>query len=161
MPDKAWPSIAVMGAGAVGCYFGGMLARAGAPVTLIGRPNHVEAINRDGLFIHSPHFQQHIPVAASTEVAAAGTAQVVLLCVKTPDTEEAARSLAPHLQRGAAAVSLQNGVDNIERIRSAANIDAIAAVVYVAVEMTGPGRVKHTGRGDLIVGDLPGRTPHA
>ena len=49
--DTTWPRIAVLGAGAVGCYFGGMLARAGAPVTLIGRPQHVEALARDGLWL--------------------------------------------------------------------------------------------------------------
>ena len=70
MEEGKWPAIAVMGAGAVGCYFGGLLARAGAPVTLIGRPHHVEAINRDGLFVESLHFRQHIPVSASTDVAA-------------------------------------------------------------------------------------------
>jgi 2-dehydropantoate 2-reductase len=154
-----WPRIAVLGAGAVGCYFGGMLARAGAPVTLIGRPKHVEAINRNGLFFEGLRFQQTIRVAASTETAAARDAEIVLFCVKTLDTEEAARSLAPHLAPGAAVISLQNGVDNVLRIRSAAGIDAIAAVVYVAAAMTEPGHVRHSGRGDLILGDLPGRDP--
>jgi len=153
-----WPRVAVLGAGAVGCYFGGMLARAGAPVTLIGRPPHVGAITRHGLFFDGLHFQQYIPVSASTQVSAASDAEIVLFCVKTPDTEQAAKSLAPHLAPGAAVISLQNGVDNVERIRSAANIDAFAAVVYVAAAMTGRGRVKHSGRGDLILGDLPGRS---
>jgi 2-dehydropantoate 2-reductase len=143
-----------MGAGAVGCYFGGMLARAGAPVTLIGRPQHVEAITRNGLLLESIHFHEHIPVSASTDVAAVRNAEIVLLCVKTPDTEEVARSLAPHLANGAIVLSLQNGVDNVERMRAAARIEAIAAVVYVAAEMTAPGCVKHGGRGDLIIGDL-------
>jgi 2-dehydropantoate 2-reductase len=149
-----WPRVAVMGAGAVGCYFGGMLARAGAPVTLIGRPLHVEAIARDGLFLDAMRFQQQIPVAASTEVGAARGAELILFSVKTLDTEEAAKSLAPHLSPGATVLSLQNGVDNVERIRAAAKIEALAAVVYVAAEMTAPGRVKHSGRGDLIIGDL-------
>jgi len=155
--EDKWPAIAVLGAGAVGCYFGGMLARAGASVTLIGRPQHVEAITRDGLFVESFHFRQHIPVSASTDVAAVRGAQVVLLCVKTPDTEEAARSLAPHVAAETVVVSLQNGVDNAERFRSAVGIEAIPAVVYVAAEMTAPGRVKHSGRGDLILGNLSGR----
>jgi 2-dehydropantoate 2-reductase len=149
--------IAVVGAGAVGCYFGGMLARAGVPVTLIGRPEHVEAITRDGLFIDSTHLQQRIPVSASSQINAARDAELILMCVKTPATIEAAKSLAPHLARGALVLSLQNGVDNIERIRSAARIEAFPAVVYVAAEMSGPGRVKHTGRGDLIIGDLLGQ----
>jgi 2-dehydropantoate 2-reductase len=135
-----------------------MLARAGAPVTLIGRPPHVEAITRYGLFFDGLHFQQQIPVSASAQVSAARDAEIVLFCVKTLDTEAAAKSLAPHLAPSAAVISLQNGVDNVERIRSAAKIDAFAAVVYVAAAMTAPGRVKHCGRGDLILGDLPGRS---
>ena len=157
MEGNLWPRIAVLGAGAVGCYFGGMLARAGATVTLIGRPPHVGAITRDGLFFDGLHFQQQIPVSASAEVSAARDAEIVLFCVKTLDTEEAAKSLAPHLAPSAAVISLQNGVDNVERIRSAAEIDAFAAVVYVAAAMTAPGHVKHSGRGDLVLGDLPGR----
>jgi 2-dehydropantoate 2-reductase len=152
-----WPPIAVLGAGAVGCYFGGLLARAGAPVTLIGRAQHVEAIRRNGLFLNSLHFQEHIPVAAATDSAAAANALVVLFCVKTPDTEEAARALAPHLASVAVVVSLQNGVDNVERIRASAQIDAVPAAVYVAAEMTAPGSVKHTGRGDLVLGVTQGR----
>ncbi len=155
--EENWPRLAVLGAGAVGCYFGGMLARAGAPVTLIGRPLHAGAIARHGLFFDGLQFQQQIPVSASTEISAVEDAKVVLFCVKTLNTEEAARSLAPHLAPNATVISLQNGVDNVERIRSASNIDAFAAVVYVAAAMTAPGRVKHSGRGDLILGDLPGR----
>jgi 2-dehydropantoate 2-reductase len=150
--DETWPKVAVLGAGAVGCYFGGMLARAGAPVTLIGRPHHVAALARDGLWLEGLHFQEWVPLGASISAEAARGAAVVLLAVKSFDTEEAARSLAPHLAPGAVVLSLQNGVDNVERIRAAAGIDALAAVVYVAAAMTGPGRVRHSGRGDLIVG---------
>lgn len=156
--DK-WPRIAVMGAGAVGCYFGGMLARAGAPVILIGRPPHVEVMQRDGLHVESLHFQKQVPVTASVDASAARGADIVLVCVKTLDTETAAKSLAPHLGRKTIVLSLQNGVDNVERIRSAAGIEAIPAVVYVAAEMTAPGRVKHSGRGDLVIGALPGQDP--
>ena len=156
MREQTWPRIAVLGAGAVGCYFGGMLARAGAPVTLIGRPHHVEALGRDGLWLETLHFQERVPVAASVAVEAARDAALVLLCVKTLDTEEAARSLALCLSPGAVVLSLQNGVDNVERIRAAGGFEALPAVVYVAAAMTGPGRVKHTGRGDLVVGDPKG-----
>ena len=157
MEENGWPRIAVLGAGAVGCYFGGMLARAGAPVTLIGRPPHVAAITSHGLFLDSLHFQEQIPVSASSQVSAVADAEIVLFCVKTLNTEDAAKALVPHLSPGAALISLQNGVDNVERIRSTTQIDAYAAVVYVAAAMSAPGRVKHSGRGDLILGDLPGR----
>jgi len=158
--------VAVVGAGAVGCYFGGMLARAGVPVTLIGRAFHVEAIQRDGLFLERSDFQGYVRSDADVHIEAVRKAAIVLLCVKTVDTESAAVALAPHVGDGAILVSLQNGVDNVERIRRATGIDAIPAVVYVAVEMTGPGRVTHSGRGDLIIGELlsstrrPGRLEH-
>lgn len=141
-----------MGAGAVGCYFGGMLARAGAPVTLIGRPQHVDAIGRDGLRIESIHFDEHIPIAASIDVDAVRDAQIVFVSVKTPDTETAAQAMAPHLAADAVIVSLQNGVDNASRIRLHLHQEVVPAVVYVAAEMVGPGHIRHTGRGDLIVG---------
>src|SRR5947209_18720622 len=155
--DLSWPKVAVFGAGAVGCYFGGMLARAGAPVTLIGRPHHVDAISRDGLWLDTLHYHERVQVHAVTEVQAARDAAVVLLPVKTLDTEQAARALAPHLAPGAIVLSMQNGVDNVERIRGVAGIAALPTVVYVAVAMTEPGRVRHTGRGDLVVGDPHGR----
>jgi 2-dehydropantoate 2-reductase len=154
-----WPSIAVMGAGAVGCYFGGMLARAGAPVTFIGRPLHVESIAKLGLLLETAKFQQRLKAMATTKLEAARDADVVLFCVKALDTEDAAKALAPHLAKDALVVSLQNGVDNAERMRAAAGIDAIPAVVYVAAEMIAPGHVKHNGRGDLVIGELP-RTVH-
>lgn len=159
MEEEKFPAIAVMGAGAVGCYFGCMLARAGAPVTLIGRQPHIEAITRNGLILESGSARHCVSVSASTDASAARGTTIVLLCVKTPDTEDAIKALVPHLANGAVVVSLQNGVDNIERIRAAAGIEAIPAVVYVGAEMAAPGHVKHTARGDLIIGDLPQHSP--
>jgi 2-dehydropantoate 2-reductase len=70
--------IAAMGAGAVGCFYGGMLARAGHDVVLIGRPRHVEAIERQGLRLETQSFDEHVRVAASTEGIAVQGAQLVL-----------------------------------------------------------------------------------
>ena len=151
--------VAIVGAGAVGCYFGGMLARAEIAVTLIGRARHVEAIRREGLFIERKDFQEFVRLEAETEIRAVGRATIVLLSVKTVDTETAAAAIAPHLQPGALLVSFQNGVDNVERIRHATGVDAIPAVVYVAVAMSGPGRVQHSGRGDVILGELSSGNP--
>ena len=145
-------TIAVMGAGAVGCYYGAMLARAGHEVTLVGRPQHVEAIRRDGLHLESAAFQGHVPAAASTSADAVAGADVVLFCVKSTDTDPAATAIAPHLGKGSIVLSLQNGVDNVERLQAALPCEVIAAVVYVATEMSGPGRVKHLGRGELVIG---------
>jgi 2-dehydropantoate 2-reductase len=145
--------VAVFGAGAVGCYFGGMLARAGVPVTLIAREHHVAAIERDGLFLEGVRIQEHIKVRATTNVSAAHDADVVLFSVKTVDTERAATLLGPQLRRNAVLLSLQNGIDNVERIRSAAGIAAVPSVVYVGAAMAGPGHVRHSGAGNLILGN--------
>ena len=142
---------AVVGAGAVGCYYGGMLARAGIPVTLIGRPVHVEAMRRDGLRITTASFDEHVPVEASTEAAAVAGAALVLVCVKSPDTEPTGHELAPHLAPGARILSLQNGVDNAARLQAVLGRPVAPAVVYVASEMGGPGHVRHMGRGELVI----------
>jgi 2-dehydropantoate 2-reductase len=156
--EREWPKIAVMGAGAVGSFFGGMLARAGAPVTLIGQAPQMEAVTRSGLFLDSIHFQENISVNAATNCAALGDAAIVLICVKTGDTEEAARQIMGQLAPGTIVVSLQNGVDNVERIRAASGIEALSAAVYVAVEVTAPGRIRHTGAGHLAIGDFWNRS---
>jgi 2-dehydropantoate 2-reductase len=149
--SENWPRIAIVGAGAVGGYFGGMLARAGAPVVMIGRQSFVDAVRKNGLLLDTLQFKETVRVEASTELAAARGADLVLFCVKTTDTESTARSLAPLLPSSATVVSLQNGVDNAEKLR-AAGIDAFSAVVYVAASVPEPGRVKHVGRGDLVIG---------
>ena len=143
--------IAVMGAGAVGCYYGGMLARAGHDVVLIGRPQHVEAVERQGLRLETQTFDEHIRVSASTEGSAVEGAQLVLFCVKSTDTESGAAAIKPHLATDAWVLSLQNGVENADRLRALLPQEVTAAVVYIGVEMAGPGHVRHHGRGELVI----------
>jgi len=154
-----WPAVAVVGAGAVGCYFGGMLAQAGAPVTLIGRPAHMEAIGGGGLVVEKAAGCQRIPVRATSDMAGVHGSQVVLFSVKTVDTETAARQMGPFLSPGATVLSLQNGVDNVDRIYAATGLRAVPVAVYVAVSMSAPGRLKHAGRGDLVMGHRRGWPP--
>jgi 2-dehydropantoate 2-reductase len=143
--------IAVMGAGAVGCYYGFKLARAGHDVVLIGRPQHVEAIERHGLRLETQSFDEHIRVSASTEGSAVQGAQLVLFCVKSNDTESGAAAIKPHLAPDALVLSLQNGVENAGRLRALLPQEVVAAVVYVGTEMAGPGHVRHHGRGELVI----------
>ena len=141
-----------MGAGAVGGYYGAMLARAGHEVTLIGRPQHVEEVKRSGLRLETRAFDERVRMQASTEPQAAGDAQLILFCVKSPDTEAAGRALGPHVAPDAVILSLQNGVDNAERLAAVLEREVIPAVVYVATEMAGAGHVRHHGRGELVIG---------
>ncbi|HRM48264.1 MAG: ketopantoate reductase family protein [Alicycliphilus sp.] len=158
-PDTSAPRLvfAVMGAGSVGCYFGALLARAGHTVTLIGRQAHVQAITAHGLRLQSATLDEHVRLSASTEAKAVAGADVVLLCVKSTDTETAARQIQPHLAPGALVLTLQNGVDNDERVRAMLGPaqPVAAAVVYVATAMAGPGHVRHFGRGDLLIAPSP------
>jgi 2-dehydropantoate 2-reductase len=145
----------VLGAGAVGCYYGGMLARAGHPVVLIGRPVHVDAIASNGLRFETKAFSEFVKAEASTAPEAVRGAKLVLFCVKSTDTETAAAQIAPHLDKDAVVINLQNGVDNTERIQSRVPCPVVPAAVYVASEMAGPGHLKHHGRGDLVIGSNP------
>jgi 2-dehydropantoate 2-reductase len=154
----AWPKIAVVGAGAVGGYFGGMLARAGASVVMIGRAPFVEAVTKNGVLLDTLHFKESVRVQAAIELESVRGAEVVLFCVKTTDTAETARALAPLLARDVIVISMQNGVDNAEQIRAASGIDALGAVVYVAASVPHPGTIKHVGRGDLVIGPRNART---
>jgi 2-dehydropantoate 2-reductase len=147
-----WPRIAVVGAGAVGGYFGGMLARAGAQVTFIGRPAFVDAVRENGLFLDTVQFREHVKVQASTDLTTAQDAGIILFCVKTTDTTETARALAKVLSNDAVIVSMQNGVDNAEQIAAASGLKALPAAVYVAASVPAAGTVKHVGRGDLVLG---------
>jgi len=147
-------STAVVGAGAVGSFYGAMLARAGHPVTLIARPAHVQAIEREGLRLQMGGRTEAIRVAARTGLDAVCGADLVLFCVKSTDTESVASQLAPHLDDDALVVSLQNGVENAATIARAVRQVVVPAVVYVATAMPEPGLVTHHGRGDLVVGAL-------
>lgn len=148
--------VAVLGAGAVGCFYGGMLARAGHRVTLIGRPRHVQVIEAQGLRMQTLAFDETVQVQASTDASAVAGADLVLFAVKSPDTETAGAQMREHLQPGALVLCLQNGVDNAERLRAVLpGVHVAAAVVYVATEMAGPGHLRHHGRGELVIEPSP------
>ena len=148
--------VAVLGAGAVGCFYGGMLARAGHPITLIGRPQHVQAFQTQGLRMQTQSFDETVQVTASTEASAVAGADLVLFAVKSPDTESAGEQMRAHLKPGALVLCLQNGVDNAERLRAVLpGVQVAAAVVYVATEMAGPGHLRHHGRGELVIEPSP------
>ena len=149
---REWPRIAVVGAGAVGGYFGGMFARAGAPTVFIGRKHFAEAVNSKGLVLDKTGGRERISARATVEMSAVRDCSLILLSVKANDTSVTATQMAPFVRPDAVVVCLQNGVDNADQVRAAANVAAVPAVVYVAVSVPESGRVKHLARGDLIIG---------
>lgn len=152
------PKIVVLGAGSVGCFFGGMLARAGHDVTLIARANHVEAISKNGLYMDCQGFQEYVAVKAQSDYLPLASADIVLCCVKSPDTESVINDVKTYLNKNAVILSLQNGVDNAERITKLVDNPTYPTVVYVATAMVGPGKLKHFGRGELVLGSLGGKS---
>jgi 2-dehydropantoate 2-reductase len=144
--------VAVMGAGAVGCYYGAVLAGAGHVVTLVGRPALVAAVAERGLILETAGARGTVPLRAVADPSGVAGADLVLVCVKSGDTEAAGRGMTPHLAPEAVVLSLQNGVDNGERLAAMIGRPVVPVAVYVATEMAGPGHVRHHGRGDLILG---------
>jgi len=128
------------------------LARAGHAVTLIARPAHAQAVRERGLRMQTRLFDETVALAASEDASGVAGADVVLFCVKSPDTEAAGLAMRPHLRPDALVLCLQNGVDNADRLRAVLPGQAVAAaVVYVATEMAGPGHLRHHGRGELVL----------
>src|SRR4029453_199445 len=155
---REWPRIAVVGAGAVGGYFGGMFARAGAPTVFIGRKHFAEAVTSKGLVLDKSEGRERIRAIATVDMGAVRECPLILFCVKANDTSDAARQMAPFVRPDATIVCLQNGVDNADQVRAVANVVAVPAAVYVAVSVPESGRVKHLARGDLIIGPPSERT---
>lgn len=114
------PRVAVLGAGCVGGWVGGMLARAGLPVTLIGRPRLAGAVARGGLWV-AGLAQEALPAPVRVAVGPEGVADadVVVVAVKGRDSAAAAAQVRPHLRDDAVVVSFQNGLRNPGRLRMA------------------------------------------
>ena len=156
MNSPTFKHIAVVGAGAVGSFYGAMLARAGHRVTLIGRPAHVQATTSNGLKLNlaTSSETEIIQIEASTELSSLHTADLVLFCVKSTDSASVAFQIAPYLAPHALVMSLQNGVENAALIAQHIPHAVIPSVVYVATEIPAPGFVKHHGRGELVIGTM-------
>lgn len=153
------PKIAVYGAGGVGGYFGGRLAQAGADVHLIARGDHLAALRRDGLRVRSVAGDFEVDVPATDDPSEIGPCEYVLFTVKSFDTEEAARGLDPLLHDDTAVVSLQNGLDNEDRLAAEVGREhALGGVAYVFSTIAEPGVVAHTGGpGSFTYGELDGK----
>jgi 2-dehydropantoate 2-reductase len=144
--------IGVMGAGAVGTYVGALLSST-YEVVLIGRPQVAEAIEARGVRV-SGRTELHARPEASDDPAALEDCDVVLLTVKAYDTAEAARQVAEAAPM-TMLVSLQNGMDNDEAIKtSAPGLSSCAAITSFGVTYLGPGHVRHAGEGPTVLGRM-------
>lgn len=140
-----------MGAGAVGCYYGGLLALAGYQVTLIGRQNLVESVSsKGGLLLERNGEIETIGLSAFKSAEAVSNADLILFTVKSGDTDSAARIIAPYIRPDTVVLSMQNGISNSDRISKYLKCQVIPVVVYVGAEIVQPGHVRYRGRGELV-----------
>ena len=151
--------IAVVGAGAMGSLFGGLLASSGEDVTLVDVwREHVEAINAEGLRIDGPDGSRVIRVKATSDPSSVGPVDLIIIFVKSYDTLKAARDALPMVTENTAFLSLQNGLGNIEKITEVAGSDrVIPGTTAHGCTLIGPGEIVHAGRGPTIIGELNGR----
>ena len=153
--------IAVVGAGGTGGYFGGLLARAGQDVTFIARGANLEALRTRGLTVESRLAGTFtLPVKATDSPSDVGPVDLVLFCVKTYDTDAAAESIRQLIHPDTMFLSLQNGIDNEERIaRALGHTPSIGATAYIVSTIKAPGVVAQTaGPGKIVFGELGGGT---
>jgi 2-dehydropantoate 2-reductase len=145
--------VAVMAAGAVGGYFGARLAAAGHDVAFIARGAHRDAIRRDGLKIESPLGNLHLKDAKVTDdPKQVGAVHLVLFAVKLWDTEQAGEQARPLVGPSTRVITLQNGVDSVERLAPILGDDPmIGGATYVVSTIAQPGLIRHTGTTAKVV----------
>jgi len=148
-----------MGTGAVGGYFGAKLAAAGQDVVFIVRQRNLPSLRRNGLRVESPTGDLNVRNGFFTDSPAdAGMVDLVLFCVKSYDTAEAAAALAPMMSKRTAILSLQNGIDNADKIAGLWGSErTLAGVVYLGAQMSDPGVIQHSSGGKIVLGPISGQ----
>lgn len=151
--------IVIMGSGGVGSYYGGLLAKQGNNVTFIARGAHLQALRTNGLQVKSVHGDfSIIPAQATDSPAEVGAVDLILFCVKTYDTDEAAKAIQPAVSPQTAVISLQNGVDAIERIGKVVGVEhVLGGVTQISSAIEAPGVVRQVSQfRRIVVGELDG-----
>lgn len=151
--------IAVIGAGGVGGYYGGLLAQQGEDVTFVARGAHLEAIRDRGLQIKSIHGDVTIaPAKATHSLREIGLVDLVLFCVKTYDTEHSAQEIPSLLGSNALVLSLQNGIDAAQRIGKVVGMEhMIAGATWISSTVESPGVIKQVSQfRRIVLGELDG-----
>lgn len=150
--------VLVVGAGGVGGYYAGGLAQGGHAVTVVARGAHADAIRAHGLRVRYPDGGERTSrVAVCEDPRGSGLADLVLVAVKSYDTEAAARLLAPCAGPETIVLSLQNGPENEEVIARVTGLPLLmAAVTYIGSELEAPGVVRYSGAAQIVFGETDG-----
>jgi len=150
--------IAVLGAGGVGGYFGARLAHAGADVHLLARGAHLRALAERGLRVRSANGDLELRLPATDHIEDIGPVDYALVCVKSSETEPLASRMRPLLREGTTVISLQNGVDNEEKLARALGAErVVGGVAFIMATIAEPGTIEHVGSlARIVFGELDG-----
>jgi 2-dehydropantoate 2-reductase len=150
--------VLVLGAGAVGGYFGAWLAEGGHDVTLVARGRNLEALRRDGLVVQLPDGTRRLSgIRAVDDPSQAPPPELALVCVKSYDTPAAAGALRAAVRPDTIVLSLQNGVENEAVLARALELPPLlVGLTFIGVELVAPGTVHYTGRGEILFGEPDG-----
>ena len=150
--------VLVLGAGAVGGYFGARLAEGGHDVTLVARGTNLEALRRDGLTLQLPGDIRRLPrIRAVGAPGDAPSPDLVLVCVKSYDTADAARALRDVIRPDTIVLSLQNGVENEAVLAREVGLPPLlVGLTFIGVALVAPATVHYTGRGEILFGEPDG-----
>jgi 2-dehydropantoate 2-reductase len=152
--------VAVFGAGAIGSFYGARLWDGGASVSLIARGRHLDAIRERGLTVVTPSGATTYTLPVTDDPAAVGPVDIVLFTVKSYDTTDAAGRLQPLLRHGTGVISLQNGIDNEDRIAAVIGRDhVLGGAAYILASVNEPGVVEAGGPLAMVIGELDGGPP--
>ncbi|WP_082234454.1 ketopantoate reductase family protein [Halobacillus massiliensis] len=147
--------IGIAGAGAVGCYFGGLLAKAGHEVTFLARGEHLRTMKADGLVIRGDTKEFDVETNFTDNPYDLSSCELLLFCVKSNDTKEMAELLKKSLQKDSLILTMQNGVENEEILQEVFSLNRLlSAVTYVQAAIEKPGVIRQQGRVKLLIGDL-------
>lgn len=149
--------ILIVGAGAIGGYFGACLCRAGLDVTFLVRRSAYIKISKDGLSIKSPLGDFVVHPQVIQHISEIPSADLIILAVKCYDLPEVLQQIAPLAAAGATVLTLQNGVDSEEMALDYFKQDCVVAgVVYITARLAEPGLIEHFRRGTISLGERSG-----
>ena len=156
--------IGVMGTGGVGGYFGGLLAHAGYDIHFVARGKHRQAILEEGLQVISSQGSFRVMIHVTSEPDEIGPVDLLLFCVKSYETLDAARLIAPMVEEETVIVSLQNGIDNIDKLVEKYGEERVmGGTVFIESSIASSGVIAHSGKpGRIVFGEISGeRSPRA
>ena len=146
-----------MGAGAIGSLFGGLLSKSGEDVTLVGRPDHVKTINKDGLKMDGVSGEHVIKLNATSNPGDLGTTDLILLTVKAYDVDKAVREINSVVEPETSVLCLQNGLGIVDFVsKTIKEKQIIRGTTTNGALFIKPGYIKHTGKGETIIGRMEG-----